>query len=60
MALEMKSSCAKCKDSLTHYSKAFICSYEYTFCPFCAKQMNYVCANCGGELVRRPKRKENE
>ena len=57
MTLEMKTECAKCKNSLTEYGEAFICSYECTFCPFCAKQMNYDCPNCGGELRLRPKRK---
>ena len=35
---------------------ARICSYECTFCASCADTMAGVCPNCGGELVRRPKR----
>jgi len=37
--------------------EAFICSYECTWCPACAETMNKVCPNCGGELVKRPKRR---
>jgi hypothetical protein len=36
---------------------AFICSYECTFCPACTDEMKSVCPNCGGELLRRPRRK---
>jgi len=35
---------------------AFICSYECTFCEKCTDSMHNTCPNCGGELVRRPKR----
>ena len=35
---------------------AFICSYECTFCGDCSADMDHVCPNCGGELVRRPRR----
>ncbi|MGH9431545.1 MAG: DUF1272 domain-containing protein [Terriglobia bacterium] len=58
MALEMKPACEKCQTQLPHGAEAFICSYECTFCARCAQQMSYVCANCGGELVPRPRRKE--
>ncbi|HXF49089.1 MAG TPA: DUF1272 domain-containing protein [Verrucomicrobiae bacterium] len=57
MALEMKTACEKCKGVLKNDGEAFICSYECTFCPSCAKQMNYDCPNCSGELLLRPKRK---
>jgi hypothetical protein len=56
MALEMKSQCEKCQATLATRSMAVICSYECTFCEDCATEMNFVCPNCEGELVPRPKR----
>ncbi len=58
MALEMKTACEKCGTALETSGAAYICSYECTFCVSCAKQMNAVCPNCGGELVPRPRRKD--
>ena len=59
MALEMKGTCEKCGRPLITGGVAYICSYECTFCASCAEQMNFVCPNCEGELVRRPCRKES-
>lgn len=57
MALEMKGKCEKCFEPLGNVNAiAFICSYECTFCEACIKQLKYICPNCSGELVRRPKR----
>jgi len=56
MALEMRTSCEKCGAALAADGGAFICSYECTFCEKCATAMKHVCPNCGGELVRRPRR----
>jgi hypothetical protein len=56
MPLEMRSQCEKCHRSLEHEDLAFMCSYECTFCPGCAEAMEQRCPNCGGELVRRPRR----
>jgi uncharacterized protein len=56
MALEMKASCEKCGRALDIGDEAHICSYECTFCAGCSAQMKQVCPNCGGELLRRPKR----
>lgn len=56
MALQMKSHCEKCSQELDPLAEAYICSYECTFCRDCAKQMNLVCPNCRGELLRRPTR----
>jgi hypothetical protein len=58
MALEMKGSCEKCAAPLTSDGVAYICSFECTYCANCAEQMNAVCPNCGGELVRRPRRQD--
>ena len=57
MALEMRSVCEKCNRELQLDGEAFVCSYECTFCGDCSAAMSAVCPNCGGELVRRPRRK---
>ncbi|MEQ1644536.1 MAG: DUF1272 domain-containing protein [Pyrinomonadaceae bacterium] len=57
MALEMRPECEKCGNALAAKAEAFICTFECTFCADCRNEMNSVCPNCGGELVRRPKRK---
>ncbi len=59
MALELKGICEKCEATLTTSGVAYICSYECTYCASCAERMNFVCPNCGGELVPRPRRKES-
>jgi len=56
VALEMRSRCEKCQVRLGASDLGFICSYECTFCPECAERMAHKCPNCGGELVRRPRR----
>lgn len=56
MTLEMREICEKCEVDLAADDDAFICSYECTFCPDCAEEMETVCPNCGGELVARPRR----
>lgn len=58
MALEMRDHCEQCGTSLPQLSEtAVICSYECTFCELCAEEMAHQCPNCGGELVRRPRRR---
>jgi hypothetical protein len=58
MSLEMKGECERCGVALPELSElAAICSYECTFCERCAEEMAHVCPNCGGELVRRPRRR---
>ena len=52
----MRAECERCKAALAADGIAHICSYECTFCASCADSMAGVCPNCGGELVRRPKR----
>lgn len=57
MALVMKPSCEKCETGLPADLEAYICSYECTFCRDCTKGLEHRCPNCGGELVRRPRRR---
>jgi uncharacterized protein len=57
MALEMRESCERCEALVAAGSEAFICSYECTFCPACSTELEADCPNCGGELVRRPRRR---
>ena len=56
MSLELRISCERCNAPLTPIDIAFICSYECTFCAKCTEEMQHACPNCGGELVRRPRR----
>lgn len=56
MALLMKPNCERCERTLGQGDAALICSYECTFCPACAAEMQARCPNCGGELVARPRR----
>lgn len=58
MSLEMRSTCERCNDSLLLDGDATICSYECTFCVSCTAAMQRTCPNCAGELVARPKRRE--
>jgi hypothetical protein len=53
----MKLACEKCGAKLHPTDAACICTYECTFCQSCTDEMKAVCPNCGGELVRRPRRK---
>jgi hypothetical protein len=56
MALEMRDRCERCSETLVSDDDAYICTYECTFCPCCRDALQAVCPNCGGELVRRPRR----
>jgi hypothetical protein len=56
MALEMRPACEACGAGLPFDAVAYICSYECTFCQRCAESGEHACPNCGGELVRRPRR----
>ncbi|MFQ5718155.1 MAG: DUF1272 domain-containing protein [Acidobacteriota bacterium] len=53
----MKPVCERCGVPLGLSHEAYICSFECTFCPACTEAMAFVCANCDGELVRRPRRR---
>jgi hypothetical protein len=56
MSLELRPNCECCGRDLPPDSReAYICTFECTYCLACAsKKLDFVCANCGGELVRRP------
>ena len=56
MALELRPICEKCDAPTPPDGVAFICTYECTFCESCTAEMANKCPNCGGELVRRPRR----
>jgi len=57
MALEMRPKCERCGSGLGPDSpEARICSFECTFCAACTDALAGRCPNCGGELVRRPRR----
>ncbi|WP_409303906.1 DUF1272 domain-containing protein [Peribacillus sp. SCS-155] len=58
MALEMRNKCERCESSIEETVTAYICVHECTFCTPCTEKMDHVCPNCGGELVRRPKKPE--
>jgi hypothetical protein len=56
--LELRPSCECCDQALAPDSAdARICSFECTFCASCAdSRLQGKCPNCGGELLRRPRR----
>lgn len=56
LGLEMRRECEGCGKVLEPDGVAYICSYECTFCDECARGYEFICPNCGGELVTRPKR----
>jgi hypothetical protein len=56
--LQLRPGCECCDTDLAADSDAaYICSFECTFCARCASEkLAGKCPNCGGELVRRPRR----
>lgn len=56
--LELRPGCECCNVDLPPGSEqALICSFECTFCASCAaSKLGFICPNCGGELVARPRR----
>lgn len=56
--LQLRPNCECCNVDLPPDStSALICTFECTFCSDCAeKRLKSTCPNCGGELVRRPRR----
>lgn len=57
--LEMKPRCENCEADLPTSAHAYICIFECTFFQACTDKFNASCPNCSGELVRRPKRKQD-
>ena len=59
--LELRPGCECCdKDLPPQSAEAYICTFECTFCFDCSEgKFNYVCPNCGGNLVIRPNRPEH-
>ena len=58
--LKLKPNCEHCdKDLPPTADDARICSFECTFCADCTGTLDRTCPNCGGELVRLPRRKED-
>ena len=58
--LELRPGCECCDVDLPPDSRrAYICTFECTFCAECAQdKLHLQWPNCGGELVRRPVRPE--
>jgi hypothetical protein len=56
--LQLRPNCECCNTDLAGDSDAaYICSYECRFCALCASDTLALRGpNCGGELVRRPRR----
>ncbi|WP_237060056.1 DUF1272 domain-containing protein [Microbulbifer sediminum] len=57
--LKMKQSCERCGASLGLADRAYICSFECTYCPDCCEQLGKTCVNCQGDLTLRPPRKSS-
>ena len=55
----METECAGCARDLPTDAEAYVCSYECTFCAECTSRKQNICPNCGGELVRRPRRRNS-
>ncbi len=53
----MKSECEGCAKALPDDGVAYTCFSDCTFCAGCAARTQNICPNCGGELVRRPRRR---
>jgi two-component system, LytTR family, sensor kinase len=53
----MKTTCEACDRVLPADGQAYVCSFECTFCTDCTTSTRGICPHCGGELLRRPRRK---
>jgi hypothetical protein len=56
--LQLRPNCECCdRDLAGDSADAYICSFECTFCATCTSdKLKGECPNCGGELLRRPRR----
>lgn len=58
--LELRPNCERCDVDLKPTDKAYICTFECTFCPDCVDgPLNHICPNCGGNFTIRPIRPEH-
>jgi ribosomal protein S18 acetylase RimI-like enzyme len=53
--MEFRRTCRRCQVPLAPEGSAYICAHECTYCPTCVRALKFVCPNCAGELVRRPR-----
>jgi GNAT superfamily N-acetyltransferase len=53
--MEFRPECGRCHDTLTNAGRAYFCAFECTYCATCARTLRFICPNCSGELVRRPR-----
>jgi len=53
--MELRTECGRCHVALSADGPAYICTHDCTFCATCYRQLKYICPNCSGELVRRPR-----
>jgi GNAT superfamily N-acetyltransferase len=53
--MELRDECGRCHVALSAEGPAYICTHDCTFCATCYRQLKYICPNCSGELVRRPR-----
>lgn len=53
--LAMKKSCERCGAAIVADGRAYICSYECTYCEACFDTLD-ECPNCAGDLQPRPTR----
>jgi ribosomal protein S18 acetylase RimI-like enzyme len=54
--MEFRRACGGCRVALDDTGAAYFCASECTFCAPCARRVRFVCPNCSGELVRRPRK----
>jgi hypothetical protein len=54
--LDIRPNCEHCNKDLPYDStKAYICTFECTYCEDCVtKILKEICPNCGGNFVLRP------
>ncbi len=53
--MELRLECERCHVALRADGTAYFCAHDCTFCATCYRQLKYICPNCSGELVRRPR-----
>jgi hypothetical protein len=53
--MEFRPECGRCHATLSSAGRAYFCSMECTYCATCARALRFICPNCTGELVRRPR-----